>query len=161
MNIFFSFTKWNQVLYLEFCLLSNFISKIIWKIIQKTYSTQTFLNKSFANFIMYSNSIFPITDLPRGLGLNFFSLVVYETVKEGVNKLQKTDFCQWVWKLWPPLYMKQYIRPSNCLELKLCHKRMIIDCYLLILAQSAQDLKVIFRWLRVWLKAKSSILMHM
>ena len=24
---------------------------------------------------MYSNHIFPITDLPRGLGLNFFSLV--------------------------------------------------------------------------------------
>ena len=27
---------------------------------------------------MYLNSIFPITDLPRGLGLNFFSLVCNE-----------------------------------------------------------------------------------
>ena len=32
-----------------------------------------FFNKSFC--IMNSNHIFPITDLPRGLGLNFFSLV--------------------------------------------------------------------------------------
>ena len=33
------------------------------------------MNKTFATFIMYTNSFFPITDLPRGLGLNFFSLV--------------------------------------------------------------------------------------
>ena len=31
------------------------------------------INKIFC--IMYSNPIFPITDLPCGLGLNFFSLV--------------------------------------------------------------------------------------
>ena len=39
-------------------------------------STQTFFNETFATFTMHSNSISPITDLPRGLGLNFFSLVL-------------------------------------------------------------------------------------
>ena len=39
---------------------------------------------------MYSNHIFPITDLPRGLGLKFFSLV-YSGKKD---ILCLTDFTQ-------------------------------------------------------------------
>ena len=38
---------------------------------------------------MYSNHIFPTTDLPRGLGLNFFSLVLQKTKKSRVEEIMK------------------------------------------------------------------------
>ena len=43
---------------------------------KKMFSINLF-NKIFIVFTMYSNNIFPTTDLPRGLGLNFFSLVLF------------------------------------------------------------------------------------
>ena len=52
------------------------ISKHTLKYYPRTYSTN-FFYKNFVLFIMYWNKIFPITYLPRGLGLNFFSLVTF------------------------------------------------------------------------------------
>ena len=45
---------------------------------------------------MYSNHIFPITDLPRGLGLNFFSLVWINLV----NKAKKLSDAEIVRQFW-------------------------------------------------------------
>ena len=70
----------------------KFICQMYFQAYLINYSTILFktnlLHKTFGSFIMYSNKIFPITDLPRGLGLNCVSLVYIPVayLKDGTKK---------------------------------------------------------------------------
>ena len=66
-----------KLLIQKFCLMSNLEYHL--ENYPKILFNTNFLNKTFATFIIYSDNIFSITDLPRGLGLNFFSLVLKKT----------------------------------------------------------------------------------